>query len=60
MNEKLNLKEISQDRIAILGKLKNAEVDLSKHEFINKEKAEHLVNDVLGPVFKRNILAFLK
>lgn len=60
MNEPLNLKEISQDRIAILGKLKNNEVDLSKHELVTKKKAEYLGNVVLGDVFRENISAFLK
>lgn len=60
MNEPLNLREISQDRIAILGKLKNSEVDLSKHELVTKEKAEYLGHVVLGDVFRENISAFLK
>jgi hypothetical protein len=60
MNEPFNLKEISQDRIAILGKLKNNEVDLSKHELVTKKKAEYLGNEVLGDVFRENISAFLK
>ena len=53
------LKEISKERLEILGKLKDNEVDLSKTELVTKEKAQYLCNVVLGDVFKKNVAAFL-
>jgi len=43
----------------MIGKLKDDEVDLSKVEFLTKEKAQYLCNVVLGDVFKRNIEYFM-
>lgn len=54
------LREVSQERIEILGKLKDEEIDLSKHEFINKEHVEYLINIVLGDSFRENLKYFLK
>jgi len=54
------LKEVSQERIEIFGKLKDVELDLSKHEFINKERVEYLINVVLGDSFRENLKYFSK
>ncbi|MCF2496129.1 hypothetical protein [Dyadobacter chenhuakuii] len=58
MEIKQSFREISPERLAIFGKIKNKEVDLSTVDFLDKDRADKLVKGVLTNVFDKNLAPF--
>lgn len=51
-------REISLERLQLLGKLRNSEDDLSTTIFLDKEKADKIVKNVLGDIFRENMARY--
>jgi len=53
-------KEISLEKLEKFGKLRNSEDDLSTTVFLDSDKAEKLVMDVLANSYRANLARFRK
>lgn len=58
MSLEKSFNEISPEMVKQFGKIRNTEDDLSTTIFLNKDKAEKIILNVLGDIFKDNVARY--